>query len=172
MTKTIRFATTLILIAGCSVLPERSSCQTSEADRVIKRIMSSALARCHSEHDGIKSLSFVPPTNEEVAEVTAWGDDAIAPLASYVDSKPNDGFTQLFAVRFLMALHSPDTFPPLARAFGRDQWEVTRDAALNAMFALSEQRAKPYVKAALSDESNVVKQSAAHLWSLYKADGN
>jgi hypothetical protein len=150
----------------------RDSCEGPEdASVVIGRIMSSALARCFSRNDGVvKGLTFVPPTNEEVVEVKSLGDDAIAPLASYVDAKSKDDFTQLFAVRFLMALHSPDTFPPLARAFGRDHWEVTRQVALNAMFAVSEQKAKPHVRAALSDESNVVKQSAVHLWSLYKAD--
>jgi hypothetical protein len=134
--------------------------------------MSSALTRCYTENNGVKGLTFVPATNEEVAEVMSLGDDAIAPLASYIDAKLNADFTQLFAVRFLADLNSPDTFPQLVRAFGRDHWDVTREVALNAMFAVSKQKAKPYVKAALSDESNVVKQSAAQLWSQYKPDDN
>jgi len=171
MTKALSFAAAaLLLIASCNVLCQDESRETPEANTVVERIMSSAFARCHSERNGVKGLSFVPPTTEEMAEVVSMGDDAIAPLASYFDAEPNGGFLQLFAVKFLEALNRHETFSPLARAFDHDQCEVTRNAALNAMFALSEQEAKPYVEAALSDESKVVKQSAARLWALYKAD--
>jgi len=72
--------------------------------------MSSALTRCYTENNGVKGLTFVPATNEEVAEVMSLGDDAIAPLASYVDAKLNADFTQLFAVRFLADQTAPAHF--------------------------------------------------------------
>jgi hypothetical protein len=49
-----------------------------------------------------------------------------------------------------------------------DQWEVTRAAALDGLFAVSQVEAKPYVKAALGDMSQLVWRRAHDLWSLYQ----
>jgi hypothetical protein len=172
MIPSVRFLVALLMLASVGLHPEFGSGQERgpDAAAAIKRIMSSAFARCFIETNGIRTITFVPPTNEEVAEVNALGDDAIDPLTAYLEKQPKDGFTQLFAVRFLMAIHNPRTFDPLAKAFGHDQWEGTRAAALNGMYAISKEKAKPYVKAALTDESDVVKQSATHLWALYDED--
>lgn len=131
--------------------------------------MATALARCYStDTDGFKRIDFVPPTNEEVAQVKGLGQKAVEPLARYLDLQPEDGFTQLFAVRFLMATGGPSTLGPLKRAFAQDQWEVTRDVALSAMFEVSPAEAKPYVEAALRDRSHLVRRTARHLWRLYQ----
>jgi hypothetical protein len=53
-------------------------------------------------------------------------------------------------------------------AFAQDQWEVTRAAALDSIFAVSPAEAKPYVDAALDDKSQVLRLRAQHLWSLYQ----
>lgn len=137
--------------------------------QVVDQIMAAALARCYSvTADGVKTITFMPPTNEEVAEVKTLGPKAIAPLARYLDLKQKNGLTQLFAVRFLMAIGGTSTLAPLKRAFAQDQWEVVRDVALSAIFAASPSEAKPYVEAALGDKSQVVRQHAQHLWSLYQ----
>ena len=52
----------------------------------------------------------------------ALGQKAVAPLASYLDLQTKNGFTQLFAVKFLMAIGGPSTLGPLQRAFAQDQW--------------------------------------------------
>ena len=108
----------------------------------------------------------MPAANEEIAEVKALGPKAVAPLATYLDVEPKNGLTQLFAVRFLMAIGGSSTLGPLKRSFAQDQWEVTREVALSAMFAVSEAQAKPYVETALDDKSQVVRQMAQHLWIL------
>jgi hypothetical protein len=67
---------------------------------------------------------------------------------------PKPDLTQLFAVKFLMALCGSSTLGPLKRAFAQDQGEVTRAAALDGLFAVSQVEAKPYVKAALGECHN------------------
>jgi len=67
-----------------------------------------------------------------------------------------------------MAIGGASTLGPLKRAFAQDQWEVTRTAALSGMFAASHAEAKPFVEAALSDSSPLVRQRARDLWKLYK----
>lgn len=140
----------------------------AKSSAVVDQIMTTALSRCYSTVHGVKRISFVSATNEEFAEVEALGEKAIVPLARYLDLKQKDGFTQLFAVKFLVAIGGPSTFGPLRRAFAQDQWEVTRSAALNGMFRVSRVGAKPHVEAALKDESPVVRRTAQHLWGLYQ----
>jgi hypothetical protein len=139
-----------------------------KSSAIVDQIMATALARCHSVlPDGVKRIEFIPATNEEVAEVKALGPKAVAPLARYLDLQPN-GFTQLFAVRFLVDIGGPSTLGPLKRALAQDQWEVIRLNALYGIFAVSPVEAKPYVKAALGDKSEVLRQNAHYLWSLYQ----
>jgi hypothetical protein len=131
--------------------------------------MTTALSRCYSTTvDGVKKISFEPATNEEVAEVKALGQKAIAPLARYLDLQQKNGLTQLHAVKFLMVIGSPSTLGPLKRAFAQDQWDVTRAAALDGIFQVSPAEAKPYVEAGLADKSQVVRQRAYHLLGLYQ----
>ena len=135
---------------------------------IVDQIMATALSRCYSTVNGVKRITFYPATNQEFAEVEALGQKAVAPLARYLDLKQKDGFTQLFAVKFLMAIGGSSTLGPLKRAFGQDQWEVTRAAALSGIFEVSPAEAKPYVEAALGDRSQLVQQYAHHMWSLYQ----
>lgn len=130
--------------------------------------MTTVLSRCYSTVNGVKRISFEPPTNQEFAEVEALGPKAVAPLAKYLDLQPKNDLTQLFAVKFLMAIGGSSTLGPLKRAFAQDQWEVTRAAALDGIFAVSQVEAKPYVEAALGDSSQLVRRRAHHLWSLYQ----
>jgi hypothetical protein len=55
----------------------------------------------------VKRISFAPATNQEFAEAEALGQKAIAPLAKYLDLQPKNDLTQLFAVKFLMAIGAP-----------------------------------------------------------------
>ena len=136
---------------------------------VVDQIMATALARCYSTGtDGFKRIDFITPTNEEFAQVEALGQKAIVPLARYVDLRPKNDFTQLFAVKFLMAIGGPSTLGPLKRALAQDQWDVTRAAALSGIFAVSPAEAKPYVEAALGEKSQLVRLRAHHLLALYQ----
>jgi hypothetical protein len=135
---------------------------------IIEQIMTTALSRCYSTVNGVKRITLESPTNQEFAEVNALGQEAVAPLARYLDLQPKNGFTQLFAVKFLMAIGGSSTLVPLKRAFAQDQWEVTRAAALDGLFAVSQVEAKPYVEAALGDRSQLVRRRAHDLWSLYQ----
>lgn len=138
------------------------------AEAVVKHVMTTALSRCFSSVNGVGRISFVPPTNEEVSQIRALGKEAVAPLAKYLDLQQKDDFTQVFVVQFLMVIGGPSTLPHLKRAFASDQWEVTRAAALSGMFKVSQVEAKPYVEAALQDQSQLVRQRAQQLLALYR----
>jgi hypothetical protein len=146
-----------------------SQVSNSESSVTMQRIMATALSRCYSKINGVTKITFEPPTNEEFSEVKSLGEGAVAPLAAYLDLEQKDGFTQLFAVKFLMAIGSPSTLGPLKRAFREDQWEVTRAAALSGIFGESQIEARPFVESALTDRSNLVRGRAHDLWVLYQS---
>jgi hypothetical protein len=161
-----------LLVSSCIVIGDASlgfgQASDTKSSAIIDRIMTTALSRCYSTVNGVKRISFAPATNQEFAEAEALGQKAIAPLAKYLDLQPKNDLTQLFAVKFLMAIGGSSTLGPLKRAFAQDQWEVTRAAALDGIFAVSQVEAKPYVEAALGDSSQLVRRRARHLWSLYQ----
>jgi hypothetical protein len=161
------------LVLSCIVIGYASlgfgQTSDSKGSAIIEQIMTTALLRCYSTTvDGVKKLGFEPPTNEEVAEVKALGQKAVASLERYLDLRPKNGLTQLFAVKFLMAIGGSSTLGPLKRAYAQDQSEVTRAAALDGIFSVSRDEARPYVKAALADKSPLVQQTAKELLALYE----
>jgi len=139
-----------------------------KSSAIIDQIMATALSRCYSTVNGVKRISFEPATNEEFAQVKALGQNAIVPLGRYVDLRPQNGFTQLFAVKFLMGIGGSSTLGPLKGALAQDQWEVTRATALSGMFSVSPDAARPYVEAALTDKSHLVQQRAQELQAFYQ----
>jgi hypothetical protein len=143
-----------------------------KSSEVIDQVITTALSRCYSTVNGVKRITFEPATNQEFAEVKALGQEAVAPLARYLDLQPKNGLTQLFAVKFLMAIGSSTILNPLKRAFAQDQWEVTRAAALDGIFSVLRDEARPYVKAALADKSPLVQRRAKELLALYQEQNN
>ena len=112
------------LVLSCIVIGYASLVfgQTSDpkSSAIIERIMTTALSRCYSTVNGVKRITFKHPTNQEFAEVKALGQEAVAPLGRYIDLQQKNGFTQLFAVKFLMAIGGSSTLGPLRRAFAQD----------------------------------------------------
>src|SRR6266478_5069527 len=160
------------LVMSCIVIGYTSlgfgQASDPKSSAIIDRIMTATLSRCYSTVNGVKRIGFEPATNQESAEVKALGKEAVAPLAKYLDLQQKNGLTQLFAVKFLMAIGGSSTLGPLKRAFAQDQWEVTRAAALDGIFAVSHAEAKHYMEAALGDKSQLVRRRAHDLWSLYQ----
>ena len=160
------------LVLSCIVIGYASlgfgQASDPKSSAIIDQIMATALSRCYSTVNGVKRISFEPATNEEFAQVKALGQKAIVPLARYVDLRPRNGFTQLFAVKFLMGIGGSSTLGPLERALAQDQWEVTRATALSGMFSVSPDAARPYVEAALTDKSHLVQQRAQELQAFYQ----
>jgi hypothetical protein len=161
-----------LLISSCIFFGHASlgfsQASDPKSSAIIDRIMTTALSRCYSTVNGVKRVSFEPPTNQEFAEVEALGQKAVAPLARYLDLQPKNDLTQLLAVKFLMAIGGSSILAPLKRAFGQDQWEVTRAAALSGMFSVSRDEARAYVEAALADKSHLVQQRAQELLAMYR----
>jgi HEAT repeat protein len=159
------------LMLNCSLAT--GFCQesaTNDADEVAQ-IMKTALARCFSTVNGVKRISFVPATSEETSEVTRIGYNAIPQLASYIDLPRKDDLTQLLAVKFLISIGLPETYPPLERALKSDQWELTRVQALSGLFELSHETAKPFIENALTDSSTLVRERAKELWKIENGTG-
>jgi len=90
------------LVLSCIVIGNASlafgQASDPKSSAVIDQIMATALSRCYSTVNGVKRITFYPLTNQEVAEVEALGQKAVAPLARYLDLQEKNGFTQLFAV--------------------------------------------------------------------------
>ncbi len=61
---------------------------------------------------------------------------------------------------------------PLKRAFAQDQREVTRAAALDGIFSVSRDEARPYDEAALAVGSHLVQWRAKRLLALYQEQNN
>ena len=112
----------------------------------------------------MEKITFIPPSNDEIETIKSLGSAAIEPLSTYLDSKVDCGFAQLFALKFLTALRNPAALSALQKAFAQDRWEVTRVYALAGMFETSKTAAEPYVKAALEDKSRGVRHMAEGLW--------
>jgi len=138
---------------------------TRQASKTVKRAMTAALARCHFRVGNVEAITFIPASNEEFETIKSLGSAAIEPLSTYMDAKADGGLVQFFAVKFLTALRSPTALSALQRAFAPDQWEVTRMAALYGMFETSKEAARPYIEAALDDESPLVRQTAERLYA-------
>lgn len=154
-----------LLAGNVSMSAQNVASQDSVAGSSAKvaLVMKHALERCRSEINGVTRISWQPASQEDFEEIKAMGEAAVDPLSAYLDLKVRDGFTQLFAVKFLIAIGTSSTAAPLKRAFAEDQWEVTRAQALSGLFELSESEAAPYVKSALSDDSALVRQRARDL---------
>ena len=165
------------LVLSCAIIGYASlgfgQASDPKSTAIIEQIMTTALSRCYSTVDGVKRITFEPATNQEFAEVKALGQEAVAPLERYLDLQRKNGFTQLFAVKFLMAIGGSTILSPLKRALAQqDQWEVTRAAALDGIFSVSRDEARPYVKAALADKSPLVQRRAKELLALDQEQNN
>ena len=105
------------LVLSCIVIGNASlgfgQASDPRSSTVIDQIMATALSRCYSTVNGVKRITFYPLTNQEVAEVEALGQKAVAPLARYLDLQEKNGFTQLFAVKFLTTIGGSSTLGPL-----------------------------------------------------------
>src|SRR5215467_1386390 len=86
------------LVLSCMLSGNASLAFGEESDpkssAVVDHIMTTALSRCYSTVNGVKSISFVSATNEEFAQGEALGQKAVVPLARYLDLETKNGFTQ------------------------------------------------------------------------------
>ena len=155
----------LIRLIACD--PMLSQQPHDDAAHVVDRIMKEALSNCYSVNENVKIISWQPPTQQEVAAIKKLGDFAVRTLSSYITARSKDGFTQLIAVKFLIALDLQSTIEPLELAISADQWEVTRAQALSGLFAISREDARPFIVAALRDGSQLVRQRAQELFLFY-----
>jgi HEAT repeats len=145
----------------------------SEASRVAE-IMQRALARDYSVGDGwttggkavrgIKRISWVPPADQDYADIAQLGERAVPALAAYVtpEAKPG-GFVQALAAKFLGSIGSPSTIAPLGEALDPRNWQVARIYALDVLGKMPDPEAIALVRSALQDKDPTVSEEARHI---------
>jgi len=160
----------IVVALNLTMLGRVSFCQgvVQSPSSSVDAVMSRVLSRSHSiTSDGVEEVSWAPPTKEDVAEIKGLGEEAVMPLARYLQTEKKDGFAELLAVKFLIIIGTPSTFQPLTLALAPEQWEVTRAQALSGIYQLSKDKAKLYILAALNDKSELVNSRAHELLALY-----
>jgi hypothetical protein len=140
-----------------------------DAANKVDYLVNQAIKRCYSSVDGVRKISWEPPTEEDYAQIRLLGDKAVPRLAQYLNADFKDGFTQLIVVKFLITIGTSSTWDPLLQGFAKDQWEVTRAQSLEGLFNLSREKTKPLLETALTDDSPLVRQRAHDLLLLYPA---
>lgn len=75
----------IILIGANAAHPSDQVGKNTQAEAVVREIMATDPSRCHSSVNGVKMISFVPPTDAEIAEMRSLGIEAIPPLADYLN---------------------------------------------------------------------------------------
>jgi hypothetical protein len=132
----------------------------------VDSLVKQAIARCYSAPNGVQRISWAPPADEDYAQIKQLGDKAVPRLAYYLSPEFKSGFTQLIAVKFLIAIGTSSTWDPLLRGFAKDQWEVTRAQSLAGLFDLSKEKTRPLLESALTDDSMLVRQRAHDLLQI------
>lgn len=59
----------LILLGANAAYPSGQVGKNSRAEAVVREIMAADISRCHSSVNGVKMISFVPPTDAEFAQI-------------------------------------------------------------------------------------------------------
>jgi hypothetical protein len=94
-----------LLVSSCIAIGYASlgfgQASDPKSSAVIDEIMTAALSRCYSTLNGVKRITFEPLTNQEVAEVEALGQKAVAPLARYLDLQEKTGSHSFLRLSFL-----------------------------------------------------------------------
>jgi hypothetical protein len=112
----------------------QSKLSIADAKARVDQIVQRVLARGHQTNpDGVLSISFMPPTNEDYAEIRAIGIPAISPLAMHLDDKSD--FSQLIAIKFLNSLVDldPTVQSKLQLGLSPDRWVVVRLTSMEAL---------------------------------------
>jgi HEAT repeat protein len=145
-----------------------------EASRRVAEIMKRVLARDCSVGDGwttgskpvrgVVRISWVPPSDEDYADIAQVGEGAVPALAAYVtpDAKPG-GFIQAIAVRFLGSIGSALTIAPLGEALDPRNWQVARIYALDFLGSMPEPEAISLVCSVLRDNDPQVAERAEEI---------
>jgi hypothetical protein len=149
----------------------------AETNHRVGEIMRRALARDYSVVVGwtegnmpakvVTRISWVPPTNEDYAQITLLGENAVPALAAYVapDATPG-GFVQLLAVDFLASIRSRSVIRPLGQALDQRNWQVARLAALEALGQRQEEEAISLVQSMFGDNDPLISDHAKQILAL------
>jgi HEAT repeat protein len=126
-----------------------ASPQSEDANVAVQKIVKGILERGEGRTEsGIRTTTFMPPNDEEVAEIKDWGEQAINPLTQFLDS--DEPRAQLLAVRLLGVVGGPDIIPPLKRALEPNRWVVVRTQALSSLMSAPRTDSIPLIHEVLS----------------------
>lgn len=145
-----------------------------EASRSVAEIIKQVLARDYSVGDGwttkgkpvrgVVRITWVPPSDEDCADIAQLRESAVPALAAYVtpEAKPG-GFVQAIAVKFLGSIGSASTIAPLGEALDPRNWRVARIYALDFLRSMPEPEAISLVCSVLRDNDPQVAERAEEI---------
>lgn len=140
--------------------------QAQDADEKVEAIINGILKRGEGTLDGgVKTSTWVPPSDEDQSEIRELGHGAIRPLYKALDSPIP--FRQLLAVRLLEAVGGADIVPTLKRGLDPSRWVIVRMQSLSSLRSAPDNLAIPIIRAAQDDADPRVAKRAKDFLSTY-----
>lgn len=134
-------------------------------DVKVRAILDTILKRGEGSIGGVKTSTWVAPTQADVESIKELGLGAIPPLDHALDSRRP--FEQFLVVRLLGAIGGAEIVPTLKRALEPGRANSVRMAALSALRGAPESLALPIIRNALNDSNPLVARRAHDLLTNY-----
>jgi hypothetical protein len=147
------------------VTQKSGSAQTNESPQMlVDRVIHRALNRDYTTTNGVRKISWVPPSAEDFAEIKSLGEKAEIPLSLYIDDKSD--FVQLLAITFIDSLEhqSTNTLSPLTRiASDGHRWVVVRLASMDVLERTHSPEGLAVIKSMQDDSDPMVSRRAREI---------
>jgi hypothetical protein len=114
--------------------------------------------------DGVRGITRMPPSSEDVAEIKSYGDQAVVPLAEYFNSE--NAFEYEMAMRLMGALGGKRIIKPLKNVALYDPSPRKREYALRWITQAPWDRAAKVIRQAADHDADAnVREVAKELLS-------
>ena len=154
----------LIVIGQGRVAPAQT---TAEVRERVDAIISQTIKQGEfTTTDGVKGITRIPPSSEDVEEIKRYGDRAVLPLEEHLSSE--DGFEYEIAMRLMGTLGGKRIIEPLKKVALHDPSARKREYALRWITQGPwDQAGKVISHAAMHDSDANVRKVARELLSGY-----
>ncbi len=157
----------LIAIGHCLGQGKVDDAQTTAKVRErVDTIIKETIKRGEFTVQGVKGITRVPPSTEDVDEIKSYGDQAVAPLEEHLYSA--SAFEYEMAMRLMGALGGKRIIEPLKKVILHDESARRREYALRAIVQGPwDQASQVMALAADTDPDENVRKTAKELLSGY-----
>jgi hypothetical protein len=115
---------------------------------------------------GVKTATWVPPTEADVEQVKCLGSPAVPFIAEHLNSRRS--FGTLLAVRMLGWIGGKDIVPVLARVLRSSNSQTVKISALESLYSASVPDSLPIIKAISKSDTNPnVREKASQILARY-----